>query len=88
MRVAELPNEQEVHLTHRIAHVLRTEQAAVGFDTGLNRFYLTANVNEQFLEHPVTVRLKGYWVCDCFHIKSRSIRQEINNTKDSKRSNS
>lgn len=69
MRVAELPNEQEVHLTHRIAHVLRTEQAAVGFDTGLNRFYLTANVNEQFLEHPVTVRLKGYWVCDCFHIK-------------------
>lgn len=57
MRVAQLPDEEEVHLAHSVAHVLRTEQAAVRFDAGLYRFDLPAHVVEQLFQYSVTVRL-------------------------------
>lgn len=45
--VAELPYEQEVHLAHGVAHVLRTEQTLVRAPSRLYRLHLPVNIGKE-----------------------------------------
>lgn len=46
LSVTQLANEQEVHLTHSVAHMLRTEQALVSLQPRLYSLDLSAHVQE------------------------------------------
>lgn len=58
LRVTQLADKQEVHLTHSVAHMLRTEQTLVRLQARLYSFYLAAHIAEQILQQLLRVELK------------------------------
>lgn len=48
--MTKLSDKQEVHLTHGVAHVLRAEEALVGFEPRLDGFNLVAHVLKQIFQ--------------------------------------
>lgn len=55
--VAELPYEQEVHLAHGVAHVLRTEQTLVRAPSRLYRLHLPVNIGKELFQKLLGVHL-------------------------------